>query len=53
MKCQSCGKAVKDVLEHVEHILHECGKMSVSSPDLSSVSPDAMHQSMKFSESIS
>ncbi len=53
MKCQACGKAVKDVLEHVEHILHECGKVPGSSPNLSSVPPDAVHQSMKFSESIS
>ncbi|WP_211747993.1 hypothetical protein [Paenibacillus sp. Marseille-Q4541] len=52
MKCQACGKTVKDVLEHVEHILHECGKVSAASPNLSSVPPDAMHQGMKFSGSI-
>lgn len=53
MKCQACGKAVKDVLEHVEHILNECGKVAGSSEDLQSVPPDAVHQSLKFSETIS
>lgn len=26
MKCQICGKTLNDVLEHVEHILHECNQ---------------------------
>ncbi|CAI6080439.1 hypothetical protein PAECIP112173_02887 [Paenibacillus sp. JJ-100] len=23
-KCEQCGKALQDILEYVEHILHEC-----------------------------
>lgn len=52
MKCQACGKEVKDVLEHVEHILHECGKNPAVSPGMSSVPPDAVQPSMHFSGCI-
>ncbi|MFD2703453.1 hypothetical protein ACFSVM_23745 [Paenibacillus shunpengii] len=27
MKCHICGKSLNDVLEHVEHILHECSQI--------------------------
>ena len=23
-RCEQCGKPMQDILEHVEHILHEC-----------------------------
>ncbi|WP_440114345.1 hypothetical protein [Paenibacillus sp. QZ-Y1] len=26
-RCEQCGKTMQDILEYVEHILHECGEV--------------------------